>query len=427
MRRSISTALPWLTGLSLLAAAAGAVALPDTEIAELQALYRSRDFFTLRGRLAALPDLASQPAEVRFLEAAVQQAFNQPTASSQSIDDLLEWDGLPETLALRLLDLQLTNHLRRHRYAEALVVARAILAIPAAGEAAEIHKQTFNKLTLLGALANTPPQETEIRGTSRLALGNTRLVPLKIQGKKFQFALDTAANFSVITRSDADRLGLEILPAGLVVATSTARQVMADVTVAEQVEIGKILYRNVVFLVFPDELLTFPDGQRIRGLLGFPLIEAMGEVHFRRDNVLEIPRKPPVRTAKNLALDGLDPLVQIRYAKDDLLCRLDTGAPHTVFYEPFYRRFQDRIEASGQRITAEAGGVGGLQEIPAYRLNRMTFTVAAAGVTLRQVEVYTEPIRDPRDNFLSCNVGLDVLRQYRTYSINFRDMALIFR
>lgn len=427
MRRSISTALRCITGLGLLAASAGAEVLPDTEIAELQALHQSRNFFALRERLEALPELPSQPAEVRFLEAVVQQAFNQPEASNQTIEDLLGLEELPQTLVLQLRNIRVTNELRLHRYSAALEIARTILASPVAGEDSAIHKQIFAKLSLLQALANFPPQETEIRGSSRLALGNTRRVPLKIQGRSFQFALDTGANFSVIMRSEAENLGLKILPASLVVSTSTAKQVLADVTVAEQVEIGKVLYRHAVFLVFPDELLTFPDGQRIPGLVGFPLVEAMGEVRFRRDNVLEIPKNPPVRTSKNLALDELEPLIQVRYGKDDLLCRLDTGAPQTVFYEPFFRRFQDRIESSGQRITAEAGGVGGMQEIPAYRLNKMTLTIAAAGVTLRQVDIYSQPIREPQDNFLFCNVGLDVLQQYRTYSINFRDMALVFK
>lgn len=425
MGKSISTALRLITGLGLAAASVGAEAVPESEIAELLTLHESRNFFELRERLEAIPELAGQPAEVRFLAAAVQQAFNQPEASNQIIDRLLASDGLAQTLVLQLLDLQLTNHLRLHRYTAALEVARAILARPAEGESSAIHQQAFNKLTLLGALASTPPQETEIRGTSRLFLGNTRRVPLTIQGEKFEFALDTAANFSVIMQSQAQRLGLQIFPAGLVVATSTAKQVQADVTVAEQVEIGKVSYRHVVFLVFSDELLTFPDGERIPGLVGFPLVEAMGEVQFRRDNVLEIPEQPPLRSLRNLALEGLDPLVLVRYGRDDLICRLDTGAPQTVFYEPFFRRYEDRIESAGKRITAEAGGVGGLQEISAYRIQSLALTIARAGVNLRRVEVYTEPIRDPRDNFLFCNVGLDALQQYRTYSINFRDMALV--
>ena len=151
----------------------------------------------------------------------------------------------------------------------------------------------------------------------------------------------------------------------------------------------------------------------------------MGEVRFRSDNVMEIPKRPPRRSYQNLALDDLEPLVQVRYGKDDLLCRLDTGANVTIFYEPFFRRYQDKIESYGKRITAKAGGVGGIQEIPAYRLPRTALTLAAGGINLRRVEVYTQSIRPPEENFLYCNVGLDALYQFSAHTINFRDMALV--
>ena len=408
---------------------AGLAAAADTppSLADLQDLYDQRNFFALQEALEKVPELDKGGAELRFFEAATQQAFNQPAAANETIEEVLGQEGLDPELTLRLRNLQLTNHLRLHRYGAALVSAKAILSELVDDSDSPIGVDARSKLPLLQALVGVPPQETEIRGPSRLALGKTRRVPLTIQGTRYSFALDTGANFSVIMRSEAQKLGLEIRPANLVISTSTARKVVGDVTVADEVEIGKIRYRHVVFLVLPDEVLSFSDGQRIPGLVGFPLVEAMGEVRFRRDNVMEIPHKPLRRSFQNLALNDLEPLVQVRYRKDDLLCRLDTGAHHTVFYEPFFRRYRERIESSGRRITAKAGGVGGIQEIPAYRLPKMAFTVAAAGATLRRVEVYTQPIRPPKENYLYCNVGLDAFARFRSYTINFRHMALVLR
>lgn len=69
--------------------------------------------------------------------------------------------------------------------------------------------------------------------------------------------------------------------------------------------------------------------------------------------------------------------------------------------------------------------MGGYQEFDAYRLARLVMTIAGAGVTLRKVEVFTQPIRPPHQNYLDCNVGLDTLEQFPAYVLNFRDMALI--
>ncbi len=420
---ALGIALLSTTCIAAISTAADAAATFDT--GELQDLYQQRDFFTLRDRLETLSLDKSSSPELRFLGAAVAQAFNDPEDSSRIIASLLTTAGLESNLQLDLLNLQLTNHLRLHDYPAALEAAHALLSSPDAEAASRAVSEAQNKLPLLEALQDVPPQITEIRGPSRLALGQNRRVPLKIEGQKVEFALDTGANFSVIMRSQAEKLGLRIRPVDLIISTSTTKKVLGDVAVAGSVEIGKIRFQNVVFLVFPDELLTFSDGKNIPGLVGFPLVEAMGEVRFRRDNVMEIPKAPTRRTLRNLALNDLEPLTLIRYNKEDLLCRLDTGAGNTVFYEPFFQRFEERVRAQGTAVTAHAGGVGGFQEIPAYRLPKMVLNLAAAGITLKWVDVYTEAIRSPEENYLFCNVGLDALAKFRAYTISFRDMALI--
>lgn len=402
-------------------------AMPDEPPAgvDLQALYESRDFFSLREQLTSSPDGEPESSERRFFAAAVELAFNQPAESIRIAESVLEEGGLPALDSLRLQHLLVTANLRLHRYSKALSAARVLLASPSRDADPAVEQEVRGTLPLLEALADIPPQEARIARSSRLALGATRRVPLKIGDAKRQFSLDTGANFSVIMASEAKALGLTIRPAGVEVATSTGVRVLADVTVAPQMSIGKVDYTNVVFLVFPDELLTFPGGHRIPGLVGFPVVEAMGEIRFRRDDVMEIPSRPPVRKLGNLALDDLDPLVQIRYGRDELVCRLDTGANKTVFYEPFFQRYRERLESMGRETTVTTGGVGGFQELPSLQLPRVSLTIAAGGANLRDVDVYTRPIRAPEENYLFCNVGLDVLHKFSAYVINFRDMALV--
>ena len=435
MRSTRSSFLAWSPWPFLLLWTALSVSMPVLAAKEepkappagpdLQALYESRDFFALRDQIADIPESELQSPEDRFFAAAVELAFNDPAASIRIAESTLEAGDLPPLVSLRLHHLLVTAYLRLHRYAEALGAARKLLSSPARQEDPAVEQEVLGTLPLLEALEDVPPQEALIRRSSRLALGTSRRVPLKIGEAKRQFSLDTGANFSVIMTSEAKELGLTIRPAGVEVATSTGTRVQADVAVAKQMSIGKVDYSNVVFLVFPDELLTFPGGHRIPGLIGFPVVEAMGEIRFRRDDVMEIPSNPPVRKLGNLALDDLDPLVQVRYGRDELVCRLDTGANKTVFYEPFYQRYRERLDALGRKVTVTTGGVGGFQEIPALQLPRLAMTIAAGGTNLRDVDVYLRPIRAPEENYLYCNIGLDVLHRFSAYVVNFRDMALV--
>jgi len=395
------------------------------EIEQLESLYSSRHFFTLRERLDELVETAFTDPRIGFYRAAVYAAFNRSIESNEVIRALRARADLDVGLTARLLRMELENDLRTTDYTDALDSAKAILRLPEDSLTTDSRAYAERMLPLLNALEGTPRQTVEKKGFSRLALGRTRRIPIEISGKRNRFALDTGANFSVIMRSEAKSFGLEVHRAGLRVATSTDRVVVADVAIAGRVQIGKVRYQNVVFLVFPDEDLSLAGRDRIAGLIGFPVVSALEEIRFRRDDVLEIPQDPPRRTQQNLALNHLEPLVRARYSRDDILCRLDTGAERSEFYEPFFRRYRKRIEDNGKSVTTKRGGLGGYQEFAAYRLSRFAITVAGLDAQLRNVDVLTQPIGLPPRNFLDCNLGLDVLEQFPAYVLNFRDMALV--
>ena len=189
--------------------------------------------------------------------------------------------------------------------------------------------------------------------------------------------------------------------------------------------IGTIEYQHVVFLVFPDELLSFPTaGFEIRGIVGFPVMEAMGEVRFRGETIL-IPADPPPRAMQNLFFEQLEPLIRVGYGNDTLLCRFDTGANVTDFYEPFYRRYREAVEAAGEKETVTTAGVGQERRIDVYTLPEIELQIGEATLKLQRPNVYSTRLGDEEDNYLDCNVGQDVLQHFAEYVINFRSMSFV--
>jgi hypothetical protein len=128
-----------------------------------------------------------------------------------------------------------------------------------------------------------------------------------------------------------------------------------------------------------------------------------------------------------LALHELEPLLLVRYGSDSLTCRLDTGAGKTVFYEPFFRRYRTAIETLHTLDTVMFGGVGGVRQIPAYRIPEIQIVVGDTTVVLAEVEVYTQALWAGDQNFLHCNVGTDLLYQFDEYITNFRTMSVLLR
>lgn len=332
--------------------------LTSASIHALDSLYRAHDYFALRTQLSSTD---TNSVSVSFYLAAVQQAFNEPVRSNNTIRRALQNRSVPDSLRLELERMQLSNDLRLSQYAQADSVATAILAAPPHYADSATLADIRNTDRLVRALRDVPPQVATIAGSSLLHPDSARHIPVQIgdslRNDVRHYGFDTGANLSVLMRSEAEVLGLQIRPVGLTVGSSTDASVETDIAVAPRLTIGHIVYQNVVFLVLPDRALTFPDGFRIPGLIGFPVIEAMGEIHFRRDGSLEIPARASTRSLGNLVLEELRPLVQVDYDGERLVCLLDTGAGQTQFFAPYYLRHRTRFDALGTPDSLKTGGL----------------------------------------------------------------------
>lgn len=173
----------------------------------------------------------------------------------------------------------------------------------------------------------------------------------------------------------------------------------------------------------PERCCLFP-----RDRLAFPVIEGMGEIQMSAAGELLVPEVIPARPQPNLALHELTPLTRVRWGEEVLLCRLDTGAGTTQLYEPFYRRFRERIDAAAEATTRPWGGAGGVRELPVRILSDVELALGDTAVALDSVAVLTQSIvRSEAENYLDCNIGRDILGSLSRYILNFRDMAFLLR
>lgn len=269
-----------------------------------------------------------------------------------------------------------------------------------------------------------PPFHTPEHGSHRIhdRFHRRGIIPVgDSTGRGYVF--DTGANLSTLMRSEAKALGLQILKAGLQVGTSTGSKVTANLAVAPRVQIGNVVLEDVVFLVVPDELLTFGPTFRIPGIIGFPVIDALGEVQYRHGGVLEMPGTVPQRTPQNLALDYLTPLIEVEVMGHNAICDLDTGANRTSLHLPFYQRYREAVQAAGQADTIRTAGAGGERRIPAYVLSDLRMALGDTATVLPRVAVYTESVAPSGERATDCRLGLDALAGFDGYLLNFRSMT----
>ena len=387
---------------------------------EVLKLKAQRDYFTLRTRVESSSDTSS--ASARFARILVNHAFNQPAASNAGIATLLSSTNLPDSLVTDLRRIEADNYRRLFQYSAGLASVDKLLSSGVQLDSTSL-KDLRNAEKILQALRDVPTQTVEFSGATTVHFDKGNL-PVQVNDSTRGFGFDTGANISVIVRSQAVATGLHILPAGIDVGTSTDKHVTADLGVADRVSIGNVHFRNVVFLVFDDSVLTFPGGYKILGLVGFPMIEQMVEIELDKGGVLKIPVTPEHRTRKNLALEDLTPLTPMQWEGSKLLCRLDTGAGRTQMYERFYNKFRTAIDSGSTSSTRRMGGAGGIRELPIRVLKKPEFMVGDTSIVMDSVDVLLNSIvSDPADNYLDCNIGHDILDSFAGFTLNFRDMA----
>jgi hypothetical protein len=223
-------------------------------------------------------------------------------------------------------------------------------------------------------------------------------------------------------------MGFRIIDRQIQVGTATGARAAARLAIAPELRIGGATVRNAVFLVLPDSALSFPQiGYAIRGIVGHPVIAALGEITLTRDGHLRAPAHPSAaaRGEQNLCLDGLDNLVRGRLGGQTLLFGLDTGAKSSSLFPPYYRRNQAAVDA-GRAAEIQIGGAGGMRHLNVRFIGPVTYDVGGATATVPEIAVGLEPSQS-RSDYADGDIGQDVISQFAEMTLDYRAMQLRLR
>src|SRR5690554_3147691 len=331
-----------------------------------------------------------------FIEAVLDNAFNRLSESDRKVEDLLEKGrSLPDSLLLRLWEVKYDNALKLYDYSKA---GDAVVYI------IENHKNLLsgkeladykNSLKIWQALKDIPPQEVLIREPEILTmekdLAGLNTLQVSSNNDTLDFVFDTGANISTTSRSVADRLNMNMIPVDIEVGTITGAKAEAQLAVCDEMCLGSILLRNVVFLVFPDEGLSFPQiNYTIYGILGYPVMEALNEIRITQDGKFIVPVIESAYSGNpNLALSGLTPLIYL----NNRHFTFDTGADRTMLYNAYYRENKEEIEKLYQPTSINFGGAGGTIEVEGFIINQ-TFTINNTEVEIDSIHLLKNKLED---------------------------------
>lgn len=397
----------------------------------LDTLLERRQYFELRNVLAAQEKQLPEDRRLYF-QAFLHNFFHELSASNNDIDLLLKKHAgkfTDEQLG-KLLGKKIDNHVKRYEYRQAHLASELLLSKYGHTLSDADRKDVLNSDLIWKGLEKVPAQRTRIGKGSRIAykrdLAKLINVPVQFKDSTFDFVFDTGANLSVITESYAAKAGLDVKNVVFKVKAITGLEVDAKLGIAQTMRIGEVEVDNVVFIVFPDSVLTFAGGAyKIRGIIGFPVIEQLQEVRIAKNGFITIPAEAANRPLHNFGIDELTPVISIGVNNDTLAFTFDTGAQGTDLNLPFYNRYKATIEATGTMHDMQQGGAGGYTTSKAWQVPTTVFAVGGQSLSIPNLSVKTIN-SGSKDKYYYGNLGQDVMAQFNEMVINFRYMYVDF-
>lgn len=397
----------------------------------LEDLFKAKDYFSLKEEFEEQGASLSEKNRY-FFNAVFKNAFHQPAASNSHIETYLELEGptVNDSLLSELYQMKLLNHIHLYEYAQAAQTGTALLEKFSGFINGPELDDLQNELKIWNALRDVPPQQLMKSGDITLPIimdkAGLSNVEVGFGNETRNLIFDTGANFSVIGKSLVEELQLQFLPTGFKVTAATGVEVDSDLAIAPTLTIGGITLQNVVFLVFEDEDLAFPQiDYQIQGIIGFPVIKAMEEIRIRAGKQIFIPEVPILYKENNFALSGFMPIVSTLHLGNRLRFQLDTGATNTVLFPLFHKEYMKEIGES-EKVHFYTGSAGGTAEFEGYILPQFELAIGTRKVILENISVHSETVGDTENKFHG-NLGQDFIGRFGEMILSFRDASIIFK
>ena len=396
------------------------LALAAGDLSHLRELADKKQMFELR---AALQQRGWKDSETVFYRALVESRLGQEAAGIEHLEKFLATHP-PRDLEQPAYEELASAQLRLGRYGEtARAIAAALQVMP---KTDENRSDTENDRKLYESLRDVPPQSIEFGEDTPVeakfnAIGSWN-VPLEVNGRPAEWIFDSGANLSALTESEAARLGLRVLESTAYVKGSTDKKNALRLAVAPDLRFGRARLKNVVLLVLSDESVYIgPLKYQIRGILGFPVLRALGQVGISAKGQVHVGSNAAAVGDANLFFDDLRPIVEVRHADHRLLMFVDTGANASTGYPSFRAALTKDEIAKLTKQQDQTGGAGGvitrrIDTVPFIRLEFLGRPTELKKLTL----VSTEP--PAKSRYLAGVIGMDALMGGFTF--DFRAMQL---
>lgn len=262
------------------------------------------------------------------------------------------------------------------------------------------HTVDSTNRLLIEAWSRGPVEEWNVPDTAvvlkmKRNMAGIAMVLVRINAVPVWFAIDTGADFTVVTDELAQRIGVESASemSGSS-STSTSKKVAVGAGIIKFLDVGAIEVKHHRCYIIDQDDLRFKLGpvtmMKIEGIVGWNFLQHLRTtLDFDQQQVrFEKPASPLPDDKRTLYWTGLSqPLIRM-YADNGtpLLLFFDSGANRTNLYKSIYRKLILEIANSKETMV---GGAGGFERQSKDIVNNLPLYGGGAQMRFKEIAVTT--------------------------------------
>lgn len=302
------------------------------------------------------------------------------------------------------------------------VHSRTEAAVAACTEGAKLEPGLHGDLSIVQAMKGAPPLKAT--GSTRAPLTwnpeGSQSVDVTANGVTSPWIVDTGAEISVVTVSNAKAMGVKMAKGSFTVGSTTA-DVQGGIGLIPKLTIGMATVENVPVLVLPDAQLSIAGLPTIPGILGLPVMTAFKRVAWLDGGAtLALGDAAPTVPAGAPKLywheEGLG--LAIKTAQGEQGAHLDTGANRTDLRPPGLVLLSPAERTKGYTRVAKVGGAGGIVERPEEHFPTVAFSLAGVPIQLADVSVSSQNQEG------AGRIGMDAILQMNTFVLDLEHLRV---
>lgn len=267
-----------------------------------------------------------------------------------------------------------------------------------------------------------PAEDVKIALTEKSGL---MWIPVVVNGKTYDFILDTGASFTMISQDLAKDMGAQIISNPVFVRGGESPGGYGQRAFIENMNLGPVSLKNII--AFVSENPSDDDPLKVDAVLGMDFIKRAGEIQIDPSTMaLTIPaQKTLPRYGRNIILEVNIPVVEASDANGNRYTFiLDTGASGDNLSDFWFSK-NTEMTATLPVETQRTWGHGGIVQNQIVKVPEYKLTIGNASADFKEIAA-TVPANGTVSSTRDGRLGMGLLKQFKKAIFNFEDMFVAF-